>query len=195
MTWVQFIVRLMLAQLLGAAIGVERQWRQRMAGLRTNALVATGAALFVMLGSMIPGVQPYPSRFLCCVGDRIPGRRGDTTRGLHGSRTQHRGHPVVRRGGGLFGRLGFPARGFDCRPIIIAANVLLRPLAMKINRQPLQNTEVQTHYTCLVVCRSEDEAHVRTLLLYGVNNTAMTLPALDREEISMAATKFRCRPT
>ena len=117
MTWVQFIVRLILAQLLGAAIGVERQWRQRMAGLRTNALVATGAALFVMLGSMIPrGVQSYPSRFLCCVGDRIPGRQGDTTRGLHGSRAQHRGHFVVRCGGGLFGRLGLPARGFDSRP-------------------------------------------------------------------------------
>jgi putative Mg2+ transporter-C (MgtC) family protein len=45
MTLAEFIVRLMLAQLLGAAIGIERQWRQRMAGLRTNALVATGAAL------------------------------------------------------------------------------------------------------------------------------------------------------
>jgi putative Mg2+ transporter-C (MgtC) family protein len=61
MNWPEFIVRLFLAQLLGAAIGVERQWRQRMAGLRTNALVATGAALFVMLGSMIPG---FPARSL-----------------------------------------------------------------------------------------------------------------------------------
>jgi putative Mg2+ transporter-C (MgtC) family protein len=44
MTWIEFIIRLMLAQLLGAVIGVERQWRQRMAGLRTNALVATGSS-------------------------------------------------------------------------------------------------------------------------------------------------------
>ena len=35
-----------LAPLLGAAIGFERQWNQRMAGLRTNALVALGAAGF-----------------------------------------------------------------------------------------------------------------------------------------------------
>jgi putative Mg2+ transporter-C (MgtC) family protein len=59
MTLAEFIMRLVLAQLLGAAIGIERQWRQRMAGLRTNALVATGAALFVMLGSMIAG-SPVP---------------------------------------------------------------------------------------------------------------------------------------
>jgi uncharacterized membrane protein YhiD involved in acid resistance len=57
----EFIIRLVLAQFLGAAIGVERQWRQRMAGLRTNALVATGAATFVMLGSMIPG-ESSPTR-------------------------------------------------------------------------------------------------------------------------------------
>jgi putative Mg2+ transporter-C (MgtC) family protein len=35
---------------LGAVIGLERQWRQRMAGTRTNALVAAGASAFVMCG-------------------------------------------------------------------------------------------------------------------------------------------------
>jgi putative Mg2+ transporter-C (MgtC) family protein len=91
---------------------------------------------------------------------------------------------VVRRGGGLFGRLGFLPEASIAALSIIAANVLLRPLAMKITRQPLQNTEVGTHYTCLVVCRSEDEAHVRTLLLYGVNDTAMSLQALDSEDLN-----------
>jgi putative Mg2+ transporter-C (MgtC) family protein len=32
-------------------IGFERQWRQRMAGLRTNALVAIGAAGFVIFSA------------------------------------------------------------------------------------------------------------------------------------------------
>ncbi|UUU39431.1 MgtC/SapB family protein [Streptomyces sp. NBC_00162] len=36
---------------LGAVIGLERQWRARLAGLRTNALVAGGAALFVPWGA------------------------------------------------------------------------------------------------------------------------------------------------
>lgn len=34
---------------LGASLGFERQWRQRMAGLLTNTLVSVGACLFVML--------------------------------------------------------------------------------------------------------------------------------------------------
>ncbi len=47
-----FAIRLGLALVLGAFIGAERQWRQRMAGLRTNALVAAGAAMFVMLSAL-----------------------------------------------------------------------------------------------------------------------------------------------
>jgi len=52
MLWHPFAIRLGLALILGALIGAERQWRQRMAGLRTNALVAAGAAMFVMLSAL-----------------------------------------------------------------------------------------------------------------------------------------------
>jgi putative Mg2+ transporter-C (MgtC) family protein len=52
---------LAVATLLGAAIGFERQWRQRMAGLRTNTLVAIGAASFVIFATLIPG-ESSPTR-------------------------------------------------------------------------------------------------------------------------------------
>ena len=39
---------LIMAVLLGGVIGFERQWRQRLAGLRTNTLVSLGAAIFVV---------------------------------------------------------------------------------------------------------------------------------------------------
>ncbi len=44
-----------VAFVLATAIGAERQWRQRSAGLRTNVLVAVGAAAFVSLGMRING--------------------------------------------------------------------------------------------------------------------------------------------
>ena len=47
-----FIVRLLIAVALGAIIGAERQLRQRLAGLRTNALVAAGSALFVLVAAL-----------------------------------------------------------------------------------------------------------------------------------------------
>jgi putative Mg2+ transporter-C (MgtC) family protein len=52
-TTLHFTLRLFTALLLGAVVGLERQWRQRMAGTRTNALVAAGASAFVMAGSLL----------------------------------------------------------------------------------------------------------------------------------------------
>jgi putative Mg2+ transporter-C (MgtC) family protein len=40
---------------LSAAIGFERQWRNRQAGLRTNSLVSLGAATFVVFAALVPG--------------------------------------------------------------------------------------------------------------------------------------------
>lgn len=48
MAWTPFILHLALAVTPGAVIGAERQWRQRMAGLRTHALVASDAAIFIL---------------------------------------------------------------------------------------------------------------------------------------------------
>ena len=55
MLWRHFAIRLGLAVILGAFIGAEPPWRQRMAELRTNALVAAGAAMFTMMGGLIVG--------------------------------------------------------------------------------------------------------------------------------------------
>ena len=50
----QTALNLLIAAYLGAAIGLERQWRQRLAGLRTNTLVALGAAIFVTYSHVVP---------------------------------------------------------------------------------------------------------------------------------------------
>jgi putative Mg2+ transporter-C (MgtC) family protein len=46
---VNLIGRLVAAAGLGAAIGLEREWRQKEAGLRTNTLIALGSALFTVM--------------------------------------------------------------------------------------------------------------------------------------------------
>ena len=46
---IDFILRLALAAALGAALGLEREMRQKPAGLRTNMLIAVGSALFSLI--------------------------------------------------------------------------------------------------------------------------------------------------
>lgn len=49
------LLSLATAFVLGGLIGLERQYRQRTAGLRTNVLVAVGAAVFVDMANRLHG--------------------------------------------------------------------------------------------------------------------------------------------
>jgi putative Mg2+ transporter-C (MgtC) family protein len=49
--WDEALLRLALAAVLGAAVGLERELRDREAGLRTHLLVALGSALFTIAGA------------------------------------------------------------------------------------------------------------------------------------------------
>jgi len=48
------MLRLAAALVVGVIIGIERQWRHKMAGRRTNVLVAVGAAMFCVIAAMSP---------------------------------------------------------------------------------------------------------------------------------------------
>ena len=57
LTLANTLVSLLSAFVLGSIVGFERQFRQRTAGLRTNALVAVGAAIFVDMAFRVGGAD------------------------------------------------------------------------------------------------------------------------------------------
>ncbi len=59
---IDLMLRLLLAAGLGAAIGIERELRRKPAGLRTNILIALGAALFTIMSIQIAGSGGTPDR-------------------------------------------------------------------------------------------------------------------------------------
>src|ERR1700724_2716673 len=123
----QAAVSLAMATLLGACIGFERQWRQRMAGLRTNTLVAIGAASFVIFEGLFPD-DGSPTRVAAQVvsgigflGAGIIFREGVSGTGLNTAATlwcsgavgllAGSGHPLPRGLGTSFGGLANPTVG------------------------------------------------------------------------------------
>ena len=46
---IDYVWRLLLSAALGAAVGLEREYRRKPAGLRTNILIAIGSCLFTIL--------------------------------------------------------------------------------------------------------------------------------------------------
>jgi putative Mg2+ transporter-C (MgtC) family protein len=173
-----------VATLLGACIGFERQWRQRMAGLRTNTLVAIGAASFVVFESLFPD-EASPTRVAAQVvsgigflGAGIIFREGLQVTGLNTAATLWCSAAV-----GLLAGSGHPLHAAAATLFVVLTNLTLRPLVRLINRQPIVQAETDFHYSVRVVCRNPEEAHVRALLLQGAGNGHLSLRQLDSTDL------------
>jgi putative Mg2+ transporter-C (MgtC) family protein len=87
------LVSLFTAFVLGTLIGAERQYRQRTAGLRTNVLVAVGAAAFVDLAMHLDGadgavrVIAYVVSGIGFLGAGVIMKQGMDVRGLNTAAT------------------------------------------------------------------------------------------------------------
>lgn len=64
------LMRLVLAAILGGAIGLERELKHRAAGLRTNMFICFGAAMFTLLSERLAGVPSDATRIAAQI---IPG--------------------------------------------------------------------------------------------------------------------------
>ncbi len=177
-------INLIAAMVLGGLIGAERQWRQRLAGLRTNTLVAVGAASFVVFSGIFPD-EISPTRVAAQVvsgigflGAGIIFREGFNVRGLNTAATLWCSASVGMLAGA--GALAFAAL---VTGIVVFVNLALRPIVQRINSQPIAQTELVQHYAVTIVCRAEQEAHVRALMLQGFAANGLQLTELDSEDL------------
>lgn len=177
-----YIANLLAAMLLGALIGAERQWRQRMAGLRTNALVATGAAVFIL--SSISTSPDSPGRIAAQVvsgigflGAGVIMREGMNVRGLNTAATLWCSAAI-----GVLCGLGQFWQAAAATLIILCANILLREAAQRINQIP-GATEEEKCYVLNIICHSEHENAIRQLLLNISKEMTLSLQGL----VSIAA--------
>lgn len=189
MDWHVFTLRVLTALILGSFIGAERQMRQRMAGLRTNALVAAGACLFVTIAEFTgdsQGSARIAAQVVSGIGFLGAGvimREGLNVRGLNTAATLWCSAAV----GVLIG-LGYLLPGAIGTTAILGANVVLRGFAQLINRQSMQSaTEVERIYRLSIVCIARDEVHVRTLMLHMLNGMPqLMIQSLHSEDLPLA---------
>ena len=184
MLWHHFAIRLLLALVLGSLIGAERQWRQRMAGLRTNALVAAGAAMFVMLTAL---TAAGPDDSFRIAGQIVSGigflgagvilRDGLNITGLNTAATLWCSAAVGTLAGyGMYGSAVTGAVG------VIAANVCLRPIGKALNRGK-GTADAEITYLFRIVGKADRESHMRALLLQSISGQPLTLRSLKSEDI------------
>jgi len=179
-----FSLHLVCAILMGAMVGLERQWRQRMAGTRTNALVAAGAAAFVMcrlqLGKDLSAQGRIVSYVVSGVGFLGAGvifKDGANVRGLNTAATIWCSAAIGALCG--LGSLNFAAvLGFA----VVLTNVALRPLAYRLHPVLPTATPAETCYEIRLACRLSVAAHLRGLLLSTISRLPLTLQSIHAEQ-------------
>src|ERR1700691_5881828 len=182
---VDFVLRLGAALLLGACVGLERQWRQRMAGTRTNALVSAGASAFVMCAFMVRDTSRSEAQIVSYVvsgvgflGAGVIFKDAGSVRGLNTAATIWCSAAI-----GAISGLGRPLHALIMAAAVLVTNVILRPLAYRLYPAQAAGEEQEVTYGFELICRPDDEAHMRALLLQAMSKSSLILTGLRSEDI------------
>ena len=176
------LTRLLLALFLGSLIGIERQWRQRAAGLRTNTLVCLGAAAFVDLGAPVaPGSAQIIAYVVSGVGFLGAGaimKDGGNIRGLNTAATLWCSAAVgACAGAGEIGDAVFVA------VLLVCVNIVLRPLSRYIDHRSLSPLETHIVSRLRLICSIEHQADAEFEVTRAIAARALVLRELRAEPI------------
>src|SRR5579872_7199847 len=128
---------MLLALGLGAGIGFERQLRRHEAGLKTNALVAAGSAMFVMMASFFTEPDRIVAQIMPGIGFLGAGmimRDGLHVRGLNTAATLWCSASI----GTLAGSGHAPVASIGAA-VILSANIILRVVANVVDRKVIKD--------------------------------------------------------
>jgi putative Mg2+ transporter-C (MgtC) family protein len=169
--FVDTLVSLTTAFVLGTLIGAERQYRQRTAGLRTNVLVALGAAAFVDLAMHLTGadggvrVIAYVVSGIGFLGAGVIMKQGMDVRGLNTAATLWASAAV-----GSCAGADMVAQAVALTVFVLAGNTLLRPLVNAINRIPLDEKASEATYYFKLAVTTEALPDMRDQLIEKLEN-------------------------
>jgi putative Mg2+ transporter-C (MgtC) family protein len=177
------LICLTTAFVLGTLIGAERQWRQRTAGLRTNVLVAVGAAAFTDLGTRLLGADgatriiSYVVSGIGFLGAGVILKEGTQIRGLNTAATLWCSAAV-----GAFAGAALWAEAVALSFFVVAGNTLLRPLVNYINRLPIDTQTTEARYRVHVVADHRKVSAARDMLDEALETAGY--PILEIETLS-----------
>jgi putative Mg2+ transporter-C (MgtC) family protein len=188
------LVSLFAAFVLGGLIGAERQYRQRGGGLRTHVLVAVGAATFVDIGQHLNGnagatqIIAYVVSGVGFLGAGVIMKQGSNVWGLNTAATLWCSAAVGACAGADLAFEAVALTGF-----VLAGNTLLRPLVNAINRAPIDQGATEAIYEVRLTTTAEHLDDARELLrdkLESASYPPREIEVIEREggDVELVAT-------
>jgi putative Mg2+ transporter-C (MgtC) family protein len=180
------LVSLFAAFVLGGLIGAERQYRQRGGGLRTHVLVAVGAATFVDIGMHLNGhvgatqIISYVVSGVGFLGAGVIMKQGSNVWGLNTAATLWCSAAVGACAGADLAFEAIALTGF-----VLAGNTLLRPLVNAINRRPIDEGTTEAIYEVRITTtadRLDDSRELLREVLDTANYPLQGIEVIEREQ-------------
>jgi putative Mg2+ transporter-C (MgtC) family protein len=187
-----FALRVVAALAMGVALGLERQFRGHPAGLRTNALVCVGAALFVSLSRLMgeggdthldpTRITSYVVSGIGFLGGGVILREGFTVRGMNTAATLWCSAAV-----GCLNGAGFPGHALVGTLIVLGIHLGLRPVAQWIDARRKTAEDVEVSYRMRVTCGEGEQAVIRAILMRHINaNPKMAVQGISTQDSEQA---------
>ena len=150
MLFYDYLARMGCAFVMGTLIGIERQYRQRNAGLRTNILVSVGAAAFTVLSCDMTIGNGDPSRVAAqivsgigFIGGGLILKDGFNVRGLNTAATIW-----CSAACGTLSGIGLYAEAAVLVACVLITHCLFRPLCTWIEKQESGPFQYTVHVEC-----------------------------------------------
>ena len=174
MIYQDFLLRIIVTFALGFAIGLERQWRRRVIGLRTNVLVCLGSFLFVSFSLLTNAkdVSRIAAQVVSGIGFLGAGvilKDKGNIKGLDTAATLWCDAAI-----GTLCAAGFLLEALVGTLFILLANVVLRGITRKLQFDK---------YRLKVVSSEEQEFLIRTLISQSTNKTDASLISIDTTDL------------
>lgn len=184
-----FLTRLIICFCLSILIGLERQIRHRIVGLRTNVLVCIGAFLFVYLsfGTEVADKSRIAAQVVSGIGFLGAGvilRTGNRIKGLNTAATLWCVAAI-----GTLCAAGLVTEAAFGTFFVLLSNIVLRLISLFVIGKV--NTSISEKYTIRINCKKTKEEKVRSNFAQTIDKNSLVLTSLERSEITEEEIKLK----
>ena len=170
---IKYIARILFAIVLGFFIGLERQLTGHRAGIRINVLICMGTSMFTLFPLIYGSKEVFRvgSAIISGVGFLCSGvifKENGSVRGINTAATLWCTAAI-----GILSSTGKYILASLTALCLIISNLILRPLAIRINPLSSTNDETENEYRVSVTCYEDEEPKIREMIIQ--NNSCKTL--------------------
>ena len=173
-----FIIRISICFILSILVGLERQYRHKTVGLRTNVLVSLGAFMFV--SASLDSINTDSTRIAAQVvsgigflGAGVILRDGNRIKGLNTAATLWCVSAI-----GVLTAFGMTLEATIGTSFILISNIILRLISQKI----MDKVKIRENCIIDIICDKEEERIIKSLIIKLTNKYNLTLKGFEKNK-------------